>query len=72
MGRADDRRAKYEAEMAVLALEDELVAAKEAGGDTDELQARLREARQAFRATREGDAAASPDAIAATAAVQEV
>ena len=55
---ATDRRAAIEAERAVLDLEDELTAAKEADTDPGEyrdIKLRLREARRRFRAYREGD-----------------
>jgi len=83
VGRADELRAGLEAELAVVELEDELVAAKEAGlADSDpeayrDVKERLREARRAFREARsgvragEGDAVASPAAIDASASVQE-
>jgi len=77
VGRADDLRAGLEAELAVVELEDELLAAKEAGEVPRELKDRLREARQRFREQRagvpagEGDAVAAPAAVEASASVQE-
>ena len=53
----NDRRAALDAERAVLDLEEELAAAKEAGGADMELKLRLREARQVFRTLREGEPA---------------
>jgi hypothetical protein len=53
MTRADDLRA----ELALAELEDELVDAKAAGGDPDELREikdKVRAARQAHREAREG------------------
>lgn len=83
MSRVEELRAKYEAELALAALEDELAAAK---GDPDwctacgrrigatspdlaDLKLRVREARRAFRAERAGDAAAAPDVIEVTSDV---
>lgn len=78
MSRADELRAKHEAELAVIELEDELAAAKDSDeGASRELKERLREARRVFREQRAGepaepgDAIASPDTISATAEVQE-
>lgn len=70
MSRADELRARYEAEMAVLELEDQLLAAKNDGDVPRDLKLELREARRAFREQRAGDAAASPATIEATAAVE--
>lgn len=73
MSRADDLRAKHEAELAVIELEDELAAAKDSDeGASRELKERLREARRAFRELRAGDANVSPSTISATAEVREV
>lgn len=72
MSRADDLRAKYEAELAVVELEEELLALKDADADPAtlrETKLRLREARQAHRLQREGDANATPATIDAVAAV---
>jgi len=77
VGRADDLRAGLEAELAVVELEDELLAAKETGEVPRELKDRLREARRVFREQRagvpagEGDVVASPAAVEASASVQE-
>lgn len=71
MSRADDLRARYEAELAVLDLEDSLIAAKQAG-DTDriaEVKVALREARASFRAMR--GAVVDPATIEASAEVHE-
>jgi hypothetical protein len=69
MSRADELRA----ELALLELEDEYVAAKESGADREALKALgLREARQAFREQREGATVASPDVIQVTTEVPEV
>lgn len=78
MSRADDLRARYEAEMAVVKAEDALLAAKESGDVPREVKEQLRQARRAFRELRSdapvanGDAVASPDVIAAKSEVQEV
>ena len=81
MSRADDLRAALESELAVVELEDELVRLK---GLKKQDQARLRtvkndlrDARQRFREVRggelaEGDAAAQPDTVNASASVQDV
>lgn len=79
MTRADDIRALAEAEATVAELEDELVAAKQAGEDAEALKLDLRQARRRFRELRstqgqalaEGDAIASPATVTATAQVQE-
>jgi len=76
MSRADDLRAGLEAELAVVELEDELLAAKEAGEVPRELKDRLREARRVFREQRsgvagDGDAVVNPAAVQASASVQE-
>jgi hypothetical protein len=67
VSRADELRA----ELALLELEDEFVAAKESGEVTREQKAALREARREFREQRAGGAAVSPDAVSVTADVQE-
>jgi hypothetical protein len=46
---------KEQARTEMLALEAELVAAKEGGGADADLKLRLREARQRFRQLRDGD-----------------
>jgi hypothetical protein len=81
VSRADDLRAALESELAVVELEDELVRLK---GLKRQDQARLREvkndlreARRRYREVREGevadgDAAANPDTVNTSAAVQEV
>jgi hypothetical protein len=81
VSRADDLRAALESELAVVELEDELVRLK---GLKRQDQARLREVKLALREARrvyreqrdggvaEGDAAANPDTVTASAAVQEV
>lgn len=71
MSRADDIRARAEAEIAVAELEDRLVEAKEAGDDVEDLKLELREARRAFREYREGDASVNPAAVSAAAEVKE-
>jgi hypothetical protein len=74
MSRADEVRARFDAELAVVELEEELVALKESG-DADALadcKLRLREARQAWRELRAGDAVVTPSTIETTAGVQEV
>lgn len=73
MSRAEEIRARYEAELAVAELEDELVDVK-ASGTPDEVRdckLRLREARRVFREQRDGSATASPETVTVTAAVQE-
>lgn len=81
MARADELRAAYEAELAVVELEDQLAAAKatvercgECGRRTSvdppelaDLKRRVREARQAFRATREGAVVVQPATVEVTA-----
>lgn len=72
MSRADELRERYEAELAVVELEDELVRLKAEGADNDVLRdckTRLREARYAFRSQREADAVVTPAAVEAKAAV---
>lgn len=83
MSRADELRARYEAEAAVLEAEDALAAAKatvdrctECGrrksADSPELRdvkLRLREARRAFREQREGAATVQPATIEVTSTV---
>ena len=71
MSRADDIRARADAEIAVAELEEQLLAAKETGDVPADLKHDLRAARQAFRQLREGDAVAAPETITATAEVQE-
>jgi hypothetical protein len=71
MSRADDIRARAEAEIRVAELEEELVAAKDSGDVTSELKLQLREARQEFRELRAGDAVAAPEAVSATADVKK-
>lgn len=71
MSRADEIRAKAEAEIAVAELEDQLLAAKESGDVPAELKLELREARRTFRELRESDAVASPATVSAAAEVQE-
>ena len=71
MSRAEEVRARYEAELAVAELEEQLLAAKDAGGDVPrELKDQLREARRVFREMRSGDAAVNPSTIEAIAEVQ--
>ena len=81
MSRADDLRAALEDELAMVELEDELVRLKGLKKPDEaklrETKLALREARQRFRSQRagdlaEGDAAANPGTVAASAAVQEV
>jgi hypothetical protein len=67
VSRADELRA----ELALLELEDEFVAAKASGEVTREQKAALREARRAFREQRSGGAVASPDVIETKAVVAE-
>jgi hypothetical protein len=73
VSRVDQVRARYEAEMAVAELEDELVAAKGSGtpDEVRDVKARLREARRAFREQRSGDATAAPETVTVTADVTE-
>lgn len=77
MSRADDIRARAEAEARVAELEDELIAAKDtAEGPDRDLKDQLRAARQEYRELRAaedpGPGVARPDVIAATAAVKEI
>ena len=71
MSRADDLKARQQAELAVVSLEEELIAAKESGtdrGDLVEVKERLREARRVYREMTapepaEGDAVAHPETV---------
>ena len=81
MSRADDLRAALEAELAVVELEEQLVhlkgLKKPDQAKLREAKLALREARQAYREQRagevaEGDAAANPDTVTATARAKEV
>lgn len=67
MGRLDDLRARHDAELAVVELEDALLAAKDSGQVPQELKEALREARRVHRELRAGEAAPSPAVIAAAA-----
>jgi len=83
VARADELRAAYEAELAVVELEDQLAAAKatvercgECGRRTSadapelrDLKQELRDARQRFRETREGGAVAQPATIEVVSAL---
>jgi hypothetical protein len=83
MSRSDEVRARYEAELAVAELEDQLVALKgdvercgECGrrtsSDSPELRAaklQLRDARQAFRQARENGAVVNPATVEVTSEV---
>lgn len=75
MGRAEDIRAKYEAELALAEAEDRLIDAK-AKGITGEkwrvIKDELRAQRQSFREQHAGDATASPATVAAKATVKKV
>lgn len=72
MSRAEQIRARYEAELEVAELEDELVAAKEAGEVPRELKLQLREARRQFRLERAGSAQVSPATVEVVAGVEEI
>lgn len=72
MSRAEEVRARYEAELAVADLEDRLVAAKEAGEPLAELKLELRAARQEYRLQREGAATVNPATVEVSAEVSEV
>jgi exonuclease VII small subunit len=63
MSRAEELRERHEAELAVVELEEALLAAKDSGEVPRELKEALREARQHFRDLRAGDASASPGTI---------
>lgn len=69
MSRADELKALHAAELAVVELEDQLVAAKAGGEDLAEVKANLRQARQHYRELRtvedvDPDAAvAHPDTV---------
>lgn len=63
MSRADEIRARADAEIRVAELEDALLTAKADGDVPAELKLELREARRAHRELREGDAVAAPEAI---------
>lgn len=66
MSRAEELRA----ELDLLDLEQQYAAAKAGGATKDELRAMgLREAREAFRALRDGSAAATPPTVEAKSAV---
>lgn len=67
MSRAEDLRA----ELALLQLEEDFAAAKQAGEVTAEQKAELREARRRFREQRDGSASAAPDTVRASATVKE-
>jgi hypothetical protein len=72
MSRADELRARFEAELAVVELEEQFAAVKETDMGGPEYQAikeQLREARRSFRRLRAGDATISPATIEVTAAV---
>ena len=73
MSRADELRA----EMAVVELEEQLIAAKAAGEVPRELKEALREARRSWRTLRsgepdEGGAVVTPDPVTVTATVTDV
>ncbi len=68
MSRADEVRARYEEELALAELEDELAEAKQAGTITPELKLKLRQARRAFRLRREGSADAQAQTVQTTSA----
>lgn len=70
MSRLDELRARFEAEARVLELEEQLIAAKEEGGDLSDLKHELRQARQEFRQSR--DTGTRPDVIETVAAVDSV
>lgn len=63
MGRADELRAELE----VLDLEAQFVAAKENGEVTQEMKHELRDARRSMRERREGSDTAAPATIETTA-----
>lgn len=67
MSRAEDLRA----ELALLDLEDEFVAAKEDGTVTPEMKLALRDARREFRERRAGSAAVAPEAIGTKTVVMD-
>jgi hypothetical protein len=67
MSRADEIRARADAEIAVAELEDQLLAAKAAGQDPPrEVKDRLREARRVYRELTAGSGTANPDTVTAT------
>jgi hypothetical protein len=66
------RRDQLRAELELLDLEDEFVAAKEAGTATQEMKLALREKRRQVRESRAGEVVVSPMTITATATVEEV
>jgi len=62
LSRADELKALHAAELAVVELEDQLVAAKAGGGENlAEVKAKLRQARQQYRELRTAEGA-DPDA----------
>jgi hypothetical protein len=62
VSRADQLRAELE----LLDLEEQFVAAKESGDLTTEMKLELREKRRAFREARSGGAVAAPDPVRVT------
>lgn len=68
MARVDELRARYEAEMRVAELEEQLLAAKESGPAPRDLKLELRAAREAFRRLRDGEPV--PDGVARPATVE--
>lgn len=74
MSRADEVRERFDAELAVIELEEELVELKESGDAAAlaDCKERLREARQAWREQRSGGAVVTPATIETTASVKEV
>lgn len=72
MGRADELRARFEVELVLVELEEELVAAKADGPAPRDLKQRVRQARQEFRLEREGNAVANPAVIEVTADVSSL
>jgi len=78
VSRADELRALHAAELAVVELEDQLVAAKAGGGDLAVVKAELRQAREHYRRLRDaegvepaaGDGVARPAAVDASAGVE--
>jgi hypothetical protein len=68
MSRAEELRALHDAELAVVELEEQLVAAKDTeDGPTRALKLELRAARERFRRLRSGEGVATPATIEAKA-----
>jgi len=74
VSRADELRALHAAELAVVELEDQLVAAKAGDGDLAQVKVELRRAREHYRRLRDAGGAepAAGDGVARPATVETV